>query len=73
MLDDVDMLNLKSKRPHIPHRRDGDGRLQKEVDDICPHWRLVAVSPFPATIVAEAIVAVFGDSRQCGHWTGLYC
>ena len=34
LLDDVDMLNLKSKRPHIPHRRDGDGRLQKEVDDI---------------------------------------
>jgi len=34
LLVDIDMLNLTSKRPHIPHRRDGDGRLQKEVDDI---------------------------------------
>lgn len=34
LLEDVDKLNLKSNRPHIPHRRDGDGRLQKEVDDL---------------------------------------
>jgi len=34
LLEDVDKLNLKSNRPHIPHRRDGDGRLQKEGDDL---------------------------------------
>jgi len=34
LLDDVDKLNLKAKRPHVPSRRDGDGRLLKEVDDL---------------------------------------
>lgn len=36
LVGDADSLfnDLISKRPHIPHRRDGDGRLQKEVDDL---------------------------------------
>jgi len=34
LLEDVDGLNLTSKRPHVPRRRDGDGRQQKEVDDL---------------------------------------
>ena len=37
MLSDIDKLDLStllSKRPHIPLRRDGDGRLAKEVRDI---------------------------------------
>jgi len=33
-LEDVDGLNLTSKRPQVPRRRDGDGRQQKEVDDL---------------------------------------
>jgi len=34
LLKDVDSLLLLAKRPHIPSRRDGDGRLDKEVSDI---------------------------------------
>jgi len=34
LMEHVDGLKLTSKRPHVPHRRDGDGRLQKEVDDL---------------------------------------
>ena len=34
LLKDVDSLHLLAKRPHIPSRRDGDGRLDKEVSDI---------------------------------------
>ena len=31
---DIDMLNLSTQRPHMPQRRDVDGRITKEVDDI---------------------------------------
>ena len=34
LIDDIDALNLSSKRPHVPSRRDGDARLAHEVDDI---------------------------------------
>jgi len=34
LVDDVAKINLESMLPHIPRRRDGDGRLQKEVDDL---------------------------------------
>ena len=34
LVDDVVNINLESILPHIPRRRDGDGRLQKEVDDL---------------------------------------
>ena len=34
LVDDVLKINLESILPHIPCRRDGDGRLQKEVDDL---------------------------------------
>ena len=34
LLKDIDNLNLSTKRPHIPLRRDGDGRLEREVSDI---------------------------------------
>ena len=34
LLKDVDSLNLSARRPHIPSRRDGDGRLDREVSDI---------------------------------------
>ena len=34
LVDDVVKINLESILPHIPCRRDGDGRLQKEVDDL---------------------------------------
>jgi len=27
LMEHVDGLKLTSKRPHVPHRRDGDGRL----------------------------------------------
>jgi len=33
-MEDTDTLNLATKRPYIPLRRDGDGRLAREVDDI---------------------------------------
>ena len=33
-MEHVDGLKMTSKRPHVPQRRDGDGRLQKEVDDL---------------------------------------
>jgi len=34
LMEDTDTLNLATKRPYIPLRRDGDGRLAREVDDI---------------------------------------
>ena len=34
LMEDIDKLNLDTKRPHVPLRRDGDGRLAREVDDI---------------------------------------
>ena len=36
LVDDIDKLdvNTTGKRPHIPHRRDGDDRLRREVDDL---------------------------------------
>jgi len=33
LMEDTDTLNLATKRPYIPLRRDGDGRLAREVDD----------------------------------------
>ena len=34
LMEDIDKLNLSTKRPHVALRRDGDGRLTKEVSDI---------------------------------------
>ena len=34
LISDIDKLNLPDKRPHISIRREGDGRLAKEVGDI---------------------------------------
>jgi len=36
LVDDVDKLTVSTsvKHPHIPHRRDGDDRLRREVDDL---------------------------------------
>ena len=34
LVDDVVKINLEYILPHILRRRDGDGRLQKEVDDL---------------------------------------
>lgn len=34
LIEDIDKLNLSTKRPHVASRRDGDGRLAKEVGDI---------------------------------------
>ena len=34
LIEDIDKLNLSTKRPHVASRRDGDGRLAKEVSDI---------------------------------------
>jgi len=34
LLNDVDKLNLSTKRPHVSHRRDMDGKADREVDDI---------------------------------------
>ena len=34
LIEDIDKLNLSTKRPHVALRRDGDGRLAKEVSDI---------------------------------------
>ena len=34
LMEDIDKLNLDTKRPHVPLQRDGDGRLAREMDDI---------------------------------------
>ena len=34
LVSDIDNLKLATQRPHIPQRRDVDGRIAKEVDDI---------------------------------------
>ena len=34
LIDDIDGLNLSSKRPHVPGCRDGDAWFAHEVDDI---------------------------------------
>ena len=34
LLDNTANLNSEVKLPHVPQRRDGDGRLTREVDDI---------------------------------------
>ena len=34
LISDIDKLNLPDKRPHVSSRREGDGRLAKEVGDI---------------------------------------
>ena len=32
--EDIKSLESSTKLPHVPQRRDGDGRLAREVDDI---------------------------------------
>jgi len=34
LLDSIEGLQLASKLPHVPQRRDGDDRMAREVDDI---------------------------------------
>jgi len=34
LAEDIDKLDLSTKRPHVPARRDGDGRLIGEIDYI---------------------------------------
>jgi len=34
LAEDIDQLNLPAKRPHVPSRREGDGRVEGEVSDI---------------------------------------
>jgi len=34
LIETVDMMNLSTKRPHIPQRREGNERLCREVDDL---------------------------------------
>ena len=34
LAEDIDQLNLPAKRPHVPSRREGDGRVEREVSDI---------------------------------------
>ena len=34
LLDNIANLQLAAKLPHVPQRRDGDGRITREVDDI---------------------------------------
>ena len=34
LLEDTQKLNLTTKHPHVPQRRDGDCRLAREVDDV---------------------------------------
>ena len=34
LIKDIDSMKLPSNRPHVSQRRDGDGRLQREVDDL---------------------------------------
>ena len=34
LIKDVDALELTTKRPHVPARRDGEGRITREVDDL---------------------------------------
>ena len=34
LLRDVEALNLTIKLPHVPRRRDGEGRITREVDDL---------------------------------------
>jgi len=34
LAEDTDQLNLPSKRPYVPSRREGDGRIEREVSDI---------------------------------------
>ena len=41
LISDIDRLNLPDKRPHISIRRDGDGRLAKEVGDIMTLFHFV--------------------------------
>ena len=34
LIMDMDKLITSTNRPHLPHRRDGDARLVREVEDI---------------------------------------
>jgi len=34
LLDDISAMNLTTKVPHIPQRRDGDTRLAREIDEM---------------------------------------
>ena len=34
LLDDISVLNLSVKMPHVPQRRDGDTRLTREIDEM---------------------------------------
>ena len=34
LAEDIDELNLSTKRPYVPSRRDGDGRIEREANDI---------------------------------------
>ena len=40
LLDDVEALK-EVKLPHIPRRRDGDGRISREVDDLIAIFNLL--------------------------------
>jgi len=41
LVDDIDKLNLTIQRPHVLQRRDVDGRIAKEVDDIISLFNFV--------------------------------
>jgi len=41
LMDDTDKLSLTMQRPHVPQRRDVDGRIAKEVDDILSLFNFV--------------------------------
>ena len=33
LAEDIGQLNVPAKRPHVPSRREGDGRIEREVSD----------------------------------------
>ena len=41
LLDDVKLLNAGVKFPHMPLRRDGDGRMAREADDLFTLFQLL--------------------------------
>jgi len=53
LMEDIDKLHLSTKRPHVAQRRDGDGRLAKEVGDILVLLQFVDEHKLPTYVASS--------------------
>jgi hypothetical protein len=77
LLDDVGQLSLTDKLPHYPRRRDNDGRITREIDDIFSVLNILdeqkLLNSLPRYVSENpdnlpAIRLFDGDLKFLSHW-----